>query len=54
MDKLDGTSLLIDLRTQGNPRAFTRGNGTYGQDISHKIRYINGLNLVKMDSWWVC
>lgn len=47
MDKLDGTSLLIDLRTQGNPRAFTRGNGTYGQDISHKIRYINGLNLVK-------
>jgi len=47
MDKLDGTSLLVDLRIKGNPRAFTRGNGTYGQDISHKIKYINGLNLVK-------
>ena len=40
MDKLDGTSLLLDLRITGKPKAYTRGNGTYGQDISHKINHI--------------
>ena len=44
MDKLDGTSLLLDVRELGNPKAYTRGNGTYGQDISRKIRFINGMN----------
>ena len=49
MDKLDGTSLLIDLRISGSPKAYTRGNGTYGQDISHKINYILGTKCLK--SW---
>ena len=46
MDKLDGTSLLIDLRDMTHIRAFTRGNGTEGQDISHKIEYLQGLNSI--------
>jgi DNA ligase (NAD+) len=49
MDKLDGTSLLLDLRIQGRPKAYTRGNGTYGQDISHKINHIMGTNC--LSSW---
>jgi DNA ligase (NAD+) len=49
MDKLDGTSLLLDLSETASPRAYTRGNGTEGQDISHKIRYINGLD--NIDKW---
>lgn len=44
MDKLDGTSLLLDLRKPFAPKAYTRGNGKEGQDISHKIKYINGLH----------
>ena len=44
MDKLDGTSLLLDMREIGNPKAYTRGNGTYGQDITRKIRFIKGMN----------
>ena len=44
MDKLDGTSLLLDLRKTSSPKAYTRGNGSEGQDISHKIKYINGLD----------
>ena len=49
MDKLDGTSLLLDLRITGKPKAYTRGNGTYGQDISHKINHILGTNC--LSSW---
>lgn len=49
MDKLDGTSLLLDLRIAGKPKAYTRGNGTYGQDISHKINHILGTNC--LSSW---
>jgi NAD-dependent DNA ligase len=49
MDKLDGTSLLLDLNIPGNPKAYTRGNGTYGQDISHKVRFITGMKCLK--SW---
>ena len=37
MDKLDGVSLLLDLTKEGHPRAFTRGNGTYGKNVTDKI-----------------
>ena len=47
MDKLDGTSLLLDIREIGNPKAYTRGDSTYGRDISHKIPYIKGLQHIK-------
>lgn len=40
-DKLDGMSLLIDARKNDNIKAYTRGNGTIGQDISWIINYIN-------------
>mgnify|MGYP001185908545 CR=1 FL=1 len=43
-DKLDGMSLLIDLREK-IPRAYTRGDGSIGQDISWIIKYINIGNL---------
>lgn len=43
MDKLDGSSMLIDLRDPSNIKAYTRGNGTFGQDISSKAIYIKGL-----------
>ena len=49
MDKLDGTSLLLDLTLPGSPKAYTRGNGTYGQDISHKINHIQGTSC--LSSW---
>jgi len=44
MDKLDGSSMLIDLRNKSNAKAYTRGDGTYGQDVSNKAIYIDGLN----------
>ena len=43
MDKLDGSSMLIDLRDKSNAKAYTRGDGTYGQDVSNKSKYIDGL-----------
>lgn len=43
MDKLDGSSMLIDLRDPSSIKAYTRGNGTFGQDISSKAIYIKGL-----------
>ena len=47
MDKLDGVSLLLDLTKEGHPRAFTRGNGTYGKNVTDKIPYIEGLKHVQ-------
>lgn len=44
MDKLDGSSLLVDFRDAENPRAYTRGNGVVGHDVSSLIRYITGIN----------
>ena len=41
--KLDGNSLLIGRRN-GTPKAFTRGDGTYGQDVSHILNFIKGDN----------
>ena len=45
-DKLDGMSLLLDLREK-IPKAYTRGDGSIGQDISWIIKYINIGNLKK-------
>jgi len=39
-DKLDGMSLLVDVRCPIK-KAYTRGNGSVGQDISWLIDYIN-------------
>ena len=44
MDKLDGTSLLVDYRNSASPKAYTRGNGSVGHDVSHLIEYIGGIN----------
>ena len=44
MDKLDGTSLLCDFSNIQSPKAYTRGNGTYGHDVSRLIPYIRGIN----------
>jgi len=51
-DKLDGVScLIVYKRNEGvaagdknkfDIKLYTRGNGTYGQDISHLLTYING------------
>ena len=39
--KLDGNSLLIG-REFGQPKAWTRGDGTFGQDVSHILHYLKG------------
>ena len=41
--KLDGNSLLVG-REAGIPKAYTRGDGVYGQDVSHILCYIKGTN----------
>ena len=49
-DKLDGVSCLVvykrNVETNDKKKfdikLYTRGNGTYGQDISHLLTYING------------
>jgi len=50
-DKLDGVScLIVYKRNEGGAgnknnfdiKLYTRGNGTYGQDISHLLTYIKG------------
>ena len=43
-DKLDGMSLLV-VAKDGKINAYTRGNGSIGQDISYIIKYINIGNL---------
>ena len=40
MDKLDGVSGLF-IYTKSSSHLFTRGNGEYGQNISHLIKYLN-------------
>lgn len=39
-DKLDGISCLLQM-IDGKIKLFTRGDGTYGRDISHLLNYIN-------------
>jgi len=41
-DKLDGISCLFKY-SEGNITLFSRGNGEFGQNISHLIKYINGI-----------
>ena len=40
--KLDGVSGLY-YSMNGERKLYTRGNGSVGQDVSHLIRYINGI-----------
>jgi len=39
-DKVDGLSLLIEYKDGKATRAFTRGDGTYGNDVSNLLKYI--------------
>ncbi|BCS83288.1 DNA ligase [Cotonvirus japonicus] len=39
-DKLDGISCLL-TKTDNKLKMYTRGDGTYGQDISHLLNYVN-------------
>uniref|UniRef100_A0A6C0JC93 DNA ligase (NAD(+)) n=1 Tax=viral metagenome TaxID=1070528 RepID=A0A6C0JC93_9ZZZZ len=43
MSKLDGTSLLLDCNVPHQKRAYTRGNGTVGHDVSQIISHVKGL-----------
>lgn len=46
-DKLDGVSALLIL-SKNDKFMFTRGNGIYGQDISHMIQYIPNLKNINV------
>lgn len=39
-DKLDGISCLLQM-LDGEIRLYTRGDGTYGRDVTHLLDYIN-------------
>lgn len=41
-DKLDGNSALFVYKNK-KPELFSRGNGTYGQNISHLLPFIGGI-----------
>ena len=43
-DKLDGISALLDINNNVI-KMYTRGDGTYGSDITHLIEFINIVNL---------
>lgn len=47
-DKLDGVSAL--LVKNGIPKLFTRGDGTYGQDISHILSYLANMENIANSS----
>lgn len=42
-DKLDGNSAMFYIDKDGSPKLFTRGDGTYGQDVSHLLPFINNI-----------
>ena len=44
--KLDGVSCLVIYKLNGDVMIYTRGNGREGQNISHIIDYIKGINKV--------
>lgn len=46
--KLDGISALF-INRDGKNTFYTRGNGEYGQDISHLIEYIIGTDIPDLD-----
>lgn len=39
-DKLDGVSIELIYSTNGKTKAYTRGDGTIGQDISHLVPHL--------------
>ena len=47
--KLDGISALF-INQDGKNSFYTRGNGEYGQDISHLIKYIIGSDIPDLDT----
>ena len=49
MDKLDGVSGLF-IYTKSSAHLFTRGDGEYGQDISHLIKHLN-IDTKQFDKW---
>lgn len=48
-DKLDGISALF-VNSAGGMKLYTRGDGEYGQNISHLIPFIRGLKGIKKGS----
>ena len=48
-DKLDGTSALLVLKTNGKNILYTRGDGIHGTDISSMLKGINGVPNIKED-----
>ena len=43
-DKLDGISCLVHLKQGMTPILYTRGNGEYGRNISHLVKYFNNID----------
>jgi NAD-dependent DNA ligase len=43
-DKLDGVSCLVDKKSSGDIKLYTRGNGKFGRDITYLLQYINGID----------
>lgn len=48
MPKFDGISCLVEYDLSGNMRAYTRGDGTNGQDITAFMRYLNPPSLMNV------
>ena len=48
-EKLDGNSLLIGKSEDGVHRAYTRGNGIKGKDISHILPFLKTKKKIKID-----
>jgi len=49
-DKLDGISALLDINNNVI-KMYTRGDGTYGSDITHLIEFINIVNLNNINDY---
>ena len=47
-DKLDGISCLLTMEND-KVKLYTRGDGTYGQDITHLLEYID----INTKNWMV-
>lgn len=52
-DKLDGISALLTLeqgKANKNMKLYTRGDGSVGQDISRTLKYISGIDQIKVSN----
>ena len=49
-DKLDGVSALLCKKSESNIKLYTRGNGIFGQDITHLIPYVIASDLTLIPS----